>query len=184
LKPKVLLIGASTGGPLLIKELLLSLTSLNYTIVIAQHMKEEVLPFYIDDLKGSVKFCVKSTPITSTFMGGDIIVCSKSTTVQKECNKFKFVTDTANQIYTPDINKLFNSFLPYANELDISIIILSGIGSDGVNGSKNLKQYSSKIIAQDEKDCAVYGMPKAMVEMGIVDEIRTIDEIKNYMREL
>ena len=147
-------------------------------------MKEEVLPFYIDDLKESLPFCIKATPTISNFRGGEVIVCSQSTILQKEYSTFKFVTNTDNQSYTPDINKLFNSFVPYANEFDISILILTGIGSDGIDGAYNLKKYRSKIIAQDKQNCAVYGMPKAAVEMGIVDKVQTLDEIKNYMKEL
>jgi len=65
----------------------------------------------------------------------------------------------------------------------MGIIILTGIGSDGANGAKNLKRYGCKIIAQDEKTSPVYGMPKAVVEMGITDEIKSFQEIKNYMKE-
>jgi len=176
-KNRLVFIGASTGGPSLIKELLLRLNPLKYTIVIAQHMKEEVIPFYIDDLKESLCVDVVSTPITTTLRQPQVIVCAKSSVVVKVGNNFKFETDTKNQFYTPDIDQLFNSFVPYAKEFDMSAIILTGIGCDGVEGAKNLKEQFCKVIAQDEKTSPVYGMPKYAYETGVADEVKSFDAI-------
>jgi len=177
LKPKLVFIGASTGGPSLIKELVLSLKSLSYTIVIAQHMKEEVIPFFIDDLKESASVRVVSTPITVTLNEAEVIVCSKSSKIIRDGSLFRFETDTSKQIYTPDINQLFNSFVPYADSFDMKAIILTGIGCDGVDGAKNLKQHFCKVVAQDEKSSPVYGMPKYAYETGVADEVKSFEEI-------
>jgi len=176
-KNKLVFIGASTGGPSLIKELLLQLNPLQYTIVIAQHMKEEVIPFYIDDLKESLLGDVVSTPLITTLRQPQIIVCAKSSIIEKVGDNFKFKIDTKNQYYTPDINQLFNSFVPYAKEFDMTAIILTGIGCDGVEGAKNLKKQFCKVIAQDEKTSPVYGMPKYAYETGVADEVKSFDEI-------
>ena len=183
MKPKIAFIGASTGGPTLIKELVLKLKSLSYTIVIAQHMKEEVIPFFIEDLKESASIKVISTPITVTLNEAEVIVCSKSSKIIKDGHLFRFKTDTTNQIYTPDINQLLNSFVPYASEFDIKVIILTGIGRDGVDGAKNLKDYSCKVIAQDENSSPVYGMPKYAYETGIADEVKSFQEIIKCLEE-
>lgn len=181
MKKKIVFIGASTGGPSLIKELLSSLKSLSYTIVIAQHMKEDVLPFFIDDLKNTTQFCVKQTPTVSTLNEAEIIVCSKSSKIIKDGDMFKFETDSSQQFYTPDINQLLNSFVSYADEFDITVIILTGIGCDGVDGAKNLKQFSCKVIAQDEISSPVYGMPKYAFETGVADEVKSFEDIKKSL---
>lgn len=184
MKHKILLLGASTGGPSQIKEILSQITSLSCTVIIIQHMKEEVLPLFIKDLKESTKVKVHTTPLKLTFSQPSIVVCSESSIINKDGNSFEIITDKVDQHYTPDINKLFNSFVNYADEFDISVIIMTGIGSDGVDGASKLKLKGAKIIAQDEKTSPVYGMPKAAFESGIVDVVKTFDEIKNYFRGL
>jgi len=184
LKKKVLLVGASTGGPSQIKELLSSISSLSCTVVIVQHMREEVLPFFIKDLQDSLHVKVQTTPLTTSFDEPSIIVCSESSTLKKNFGTFEIVTDKANQNYTPDINKLFNSFVAHASEFDMKVLIMTGIGRDGVDGATNLKSRGAKIIAQDEKTSPVFGMPKAAIESGIVDEVKSLDEIKNCFRSL
>ena len=50
-------------------------------------------------------------------------------------------------------------------------VILTGMGSDGALGLRLLKRHSCFVIAQDESSCVVYGMPKAAVDAGVVDEV-------------
>jgi len=184
LKKKVLLVGASTGGPSQIKELLASISSLSCTVVIVQHMREEVLPFFIKDLKDSLNVKVQTTPLTTSFTEPSIIVCSQSSILEKNYGTFNITTNKTNQNYTPDINKLFNSFVAYADEFEIKVLIMTGIGRDGVDGAKNLKHKGAKITVQDENSSPVFGMPKAAIESGIVDEIRSLDEIKECFKGL
>ena len=184
MKKKILLVGASTGGPSQIKEILSHIISLSCTIVIVQHMREEVLPFFIKDLSESLKFKVQTTPVSTSFNEPSIIVCSESSILSKKFGTYEIIADKSNQNYTPDINKLFNSFVAHADEFEIKVLIMTGIGRDGVDGAKNLKDKGAKIVAQDENSCPVYGMPKAAFESGIVDEIKTLDEIKECFRGL
>jgi chemotaxis response regulator CheB len=147
-------------------------------------MKEEVLPFFIKDLGDSLKFKVQTTPLKIFFDEPSVIVCSESSVFKKNHGIYEIVTDKTNQNYTPDINKLFNSFVDYTDEFDIEVLIMTGIGRDGVDGATNLKSKGANIIAQDEKSCPVYGMPKAAVESGIVDKIKTLSEMKECFRRL
>ncbi len=184
MKKKVLLVGASTGGPSQIKELLSSISSLTCSVVIVQHMREEVLPFFIKDLQDSLHIKVQTTPVSTSFDEPSIIVCSESSVLKKNFGTFEIVTDKTNQSYTPDINKLFNSFVAHASEFEMKVLIMTGIGRDGVEGAINLKNQGAKVIAQDEKSSPVFGMPKAAIESGIVDEVKTLDEIKECFRAL
>ena len=83
-----------------------------------------------------------------------------------------------------DINKLFSSFAPFVHDFDISVLIMTGIGADGVDGAKELKAKGAKIYAQDEKSSPVYGMPRVAIESGIVDKVKSLDEIKECFRRL
>ncbi len=184
MKQKILLVGASTGGPSQIKELLSSIKSLSSTIIIAQHMREEILNFFIKDIKETSAFKVQSTPLTTTFDTPSIIICANSCKVEKNSYGYKFSKDTSNQMFTPDINKLFSSFVDFTDELNISALIMTGIGRDGVDGAVKLKTKGVKIYAQDELSSPVFGMPKAAIESGIVDDVKSLNELKNYFKEL
>ena len=184
MKKKVILVAASTGGPSQIKEMLHSIKILPCSIVVVQHMQEDILPFFIKDLKDSLAHKVHSTPVDFVFEQPSIIVCSKSSVLKKTAKHYNIVTDTSNQIYTPDINKIFNSFLAHANDFDIKIIIMTGIGDDGVNGAIALKKLGAKVIAEDEKSCPVFGMPRVAIEKNIVDEVKSFSELVECFRDL
>lgn len=184
MKHKVLLVGASTGGPAQIKEILSSITSLSCTVIIAQHMREEILPFFINDLKESLSIKVLSTPLKTNLDEPSVIICAQTCVLQETASGYEIVNDAKNQHYTPDINKLFNSFVNFSSDFDLRVLIMTGIGSDGVDGAKNLKSHGAKVFAQNEKSSPVYGMPRVAIESGIVDEIQTFDEIKECFRSL
>jgi len=184
LKKKVILVGASTGGPSQIKEMLCAITHLPCTIIIVQHMQEDILPFFIKDLKDSLEHKVFSTPTENIFDEPSVIVCSQSSVLKKSAKHYNIIADSQNQVYTPDINKLFNSFVFYAEDFDIKIIIMTGIGNDGVDGAIKLKAKGAKVIAQDEKSSPVYGMPRVAVESGIVNEVKSIGELIECFRSL
>jgi len=184
LKRKVILLGASTGGPSQIKEMLSAIKTLSCSIVIVQHMQEDILPFFIKDLQESLPHKVHSTPAEFLFEEPSIIICSGSSVLKKSAKHYNIVADAQGQVYTPDINKLFNSFVPYAHDFNISIIIMTGIGEDGVAGAVELKKLGAKVITEDEKSCPVYGMPRVAVEKGIVDKVQTIEELIKYFKDL
>ena len=56
-------------------------------------------------------------------------------------------------------------------------VMLTGMGNDGLEGAKVLKKEGGRLLAQSEASCVVYGMPKAVVDAGIVDEIIDIENM-------
>ena len=184
MRKKILLIGASTGGPSQIKELLQTIQSLSSTIIIMQHMREEILPFFIKDLKESLSINVQSTPLFTDFSKPSIIICKESSVIHKKGAMYEISAESQGQCYTPDINKFLNTFVPYVNDFDTNVLIMTGIGDDGVSGAQKLKEKGAKVFAQDESSSPVYGMPKAAFERGIVDKVKSFDEIKEYFRGL
>ena len=184
MKKKIVLVGASTGGPTLIKKLICSLESLSCTVVVAQHMKEEILPSFIRELQASATVNVYKTPHSLDFESPSVYVCAESSVFVKDAFEYKLQTDKKNQKFTPDINKLFNSFCGYEQEFEIVVVIMTGMGSDGVLGAKNLRNLGVKIIAQDEESSPLYGMPKVAYEAKIVDEVKSFSEIQNFFKGL
>jgi len=56
-------------------------------------------------------------------------------------------------------------------------VLLTGLGSDGADGLKAIKEAGGSTIAEDESTCVVFGMPKVAIEMGCVDEIVPLPQI-------
>ena len=70
-------------------------------------------------------------------------------------------------------------FLSVADEFggNVLCVILTGMGRDGTDGAVALRRKGAYVIAESQKTCVVYGMPKAAVEAGIVDEVLPLNEI-------
>ena len=70
---------------------------------------------------------------------------------------------------------MFDSAAPFGR--DLVSVIMTGMGSDGCEGMKKIKANGGYSIAQDESSCVVYGMPKAVVDAGLADEVKPLTKI-------
>lgn len=87
--------------------------------------------------------------------------------------------------HRPSVDMLFESLIPYS-ELIRHTVIMTGMGSDGAQGMKNLKDAAGSVtaIAESEETCIVYGMPRAAVELGAVDYMLRLDHIPDKIIDL
>jgi len=83
----------------------------------------------------------------------------------------------------PAVDVLFNSAVTQAGA-DFVGVILTGMGRDGAEGMRRLKQKGASTIAQDEESCVVFGMPKAAIDLGVVDHIVPLKKIPQVLIEL
>ena len=144
-------------------------------------MREEVLPSFIKELKGSINLPIISTPTPLNFYEPSIVICASSVVLTKKGMSYFLQKESKNQNFTPDIDKLLHSFSPYAESFDIEVLIMTGMGSDGVEGAKLLKGQGAKVFAQDEKSSPLYGMPRVAKESGVAETIYSFEEIKSYL---
>ena len=56
-------------------------------------------------------------------------------------------------------------------------VILTGMGTDGTEGCREIKNFSGTVIAESEKSCIIYGMPKSVVNAGLADEVVDIEDM-------
>ena len=81
----------------------------------------------------------------------------------------------------PSINVLLNSLLNTGFN-NVTCVIMTGMGRDGSEGITEIKRKTNgHIIAQDEKSCVVFGMPRAAIQTGVVDEVVSLNEISNVI---
>jgi two-component system, chemotaxis family, protein-glutamate methylesterase/glutaminase len=76
----------------------------------------------------------------------------------------------------PAVDVLFKSTAKYAGANAIGAI-LTGMGSDGAEGLLEMKKAGASTIAQDEKSCVVFGMPKEAIKLGAVDKVVSIEQV-------
>ena len=77
--------------------------------------------------------------------------------------------------HRPAVNVLFDSVAQFKQ--DLVSVIMTGMGCDGCEGMKKIKANGGYCIAQNEDSCVVYGMPKAVVDLGLADEIKPLQAI-------
>lgn len=158
---KIVLIGASTGGPGQIQKIISSLPLLNNTsIVIAQHMVVGFLSSFASRLHKISDNTIQIIENNDIFESAKIYVAKGKTKLNIEGHKLQFTQVMPNENeYNPDINILFNSFSPLCKEVDVLTIILTGIGDDGVQASKILVENGSRFLTETSESAIVDGMP-------------------------
>lgn len=87
------------------------------------------------------------------------------------------ITDSEpGQNYKPCVDVTFSSVAKSYPGSTLAVV-LTGMGADGREGAKLIKQSGSKIWAQDEASCVVYGMPAAIVDAGLADQVLPLDDV-------
>lgn len=157
---KIVLIGASTGGPGQIQKIIISLPELkNTTVIIAQHMVNGFIPSFMNRLKEHTKNSVSMAEDKKTLFSGYIYLCDGHTKVTKSNSAlvFSHVPSRENS-YNPNINILFHALVPFAKNIEIMGVILTGIGDDGVDGCKELSLSGCTCLTETEQSAIVDGM--------------------------
>ncbi len=182
---RIVLIGASTGGPAQIEMILRALpTSFNGAVVIAQHMGADFIPSFAKRLNDKVAMPVSLLLEGSQLEAGAVYIANGKVEISRVgsaliCTKTLSVIDR----YNPDIDLLFHAFVPFAKQCNILAIILTGIGEDGVAGCSALGQEGATCIAEHESSAVVYGMPLHAKERVARIRVESLEEIIASIKE-
>lgn len=84
--------------------------------------------------------------------------------------------------YKPSVDVTFGSAAKVFNN-KVLAVVLTGMGADGREGARMLKEAGSQVWAQDEASCVIYGMPMAIVKAGLADFVYSLDDIAGYLVE-
>ena len=187
----LVVIGVSTGGPNALNQLMSKMPKqLGCPILIVQHMP----PFFTASLASFLSkksgLMVKEAEPGETIRPDCIYIApgGKHMVLEKQPAaggyRLSMNEDPPVNSCRPAVDVLFNSVAEQFSGSILSII-LTGMGEDGTEGVARLKRtpncYS---IAQDEASCVVYGMPRAAVERGVIDEVLPLDQIASRVSEL
>jgi len=182
---KLVLIGASTGGPGQIEKIVNSLPLLNNTsIIIAQHMAVGFMPSFAKRLQEKNLNSIAVAQDKEYLRDGKIYLCCGATAISKNSSGFIFSQKKSPiNAFNPDINTLFNSFIPYNKDFEILSVILTGIGHDGIEACKMLSENGSFCLTESQSSAIVDGMPsRARREVKNI-KVLDISEIVNTIKE-
>lgn len=175
---KVVAIGASTGGPNLIKEIISQIPSLNNTaIIIIQHIMEDFAASFADWLSGYSAIPVQLAQNKSR-LSPQIFICpggKKSLQLQMD-RTLALVPTPSHLHHTPNIDILFSSVAKYFAKNSMGII-LSGMGNDGAQGLLQMRQNGAYTICQRPDTCIVDSMPVSAQKLGACKRSLTPCEI-------
>ena len=182
----VLAIGTSTGGPVALQTILTKLPrNFKLPIVLVQHMPGTFTKAFAERLNGNCQISVKEAEDGDVLKAGCAYLAPGGKQMMVGPNgKIKIVDGSEALNYKPSVDITFASLSKsYSNK--VLAIILTGMGADGRDGSRMLKEKGSEIWAQDEASCVVYGMPQAVAKAGIATESIPLDEVsKRILVEL
>jgi two-component system chemotaxis response regulator CheB len=176
---QVVLIGASTGGTEAVKHVLTRLPDGLPGICIVQHIPSGFSKAFADRLNDCCAFEVREAAQNDRLRPGLALIAPGDYHMKLKVEGGQYVVHLEQGLplhYTrPAVDVLFQSAV-CAGRNAISVL-LTGMGSDGAQGMSALKSAGAHTIAQDEETCVVYGMPRAAVQLGVVDEILPLDRI-------
>ncbi|WP_207261015.1 chemotaxis response regulator protein-glutamate methylesterase [Desulfovibrio sp. Huiquan2017] len=177
----VVAIGVSTGGPPVVQKILSSLPAdFPAGIVIAQHMPAAFTGPFAARLDSVSQISVKEAESGDVLRPGHAFVAPGGRHIildQKVSRIDVVVTDEPRDaLYKPSVNVLIGSVAKAVGRRGLGVI-LTGMGSDGCEGIRALKGKGGRALAQSDSTCVVYGMPKAVVEENLVDEIVDLDDM-------
>jgi len=178
-KGKVVLIGASTGGPSALLEVLSGLPKdFPVPVAIVQHMPDgPFIKSLAERLDSMSQIRVKEAHVNNLLESGLALLAPGGfhMLIEKK-GVVKFSRGPLINGVRPSVDVMMNSAVSVYGENTIGVI-LTGMGKDGAEAMALIKKKGGCTIVEDESSCVVYGMPKAVVDMGNADVVASLSDI-------
>lgn len=174
---------ASTGGPAAVCEILRKLPKdFLAPVLLVQHITSEFSQSFVDWLGGNISLPVRLAEHDEFTLPGTVYVAPPDYHMYWENRRILLRKGERECWQRPSGNVLFRSMA--ASGLPCIGVILTGLGEDGAQGLLALRESGAHTIAQSRQSCVVYGMPKAAVRLGAVDEEIGLERIGPRLLEL
>jgi two-component system chemotaxis response regulator CheB len=185
---KVVVIGASTGGPSALMEVISRMPeTTELAILIAQHMPEKFTRTFAERLDRRSKIAVREAEHDEPIRAGEVLLCPGMRCLEIVGSGDRLHTRVVHPAlkdrYYPSADRLFASAAKACPKKTIGVI-LTGMADDGTAGALELKKAGGHIIAESEATAVVYGMPRAAVEAGAVHRQLPLDAIAGALLEM
>ena len=180
---RVVTIGASTGGPQALHKILAQLPS-NFPVpvICTQHISEGFLQGLVDWLAAECKLKVKIAQVGEPPLPGTVYFAPERSHLELNAQgKFAYSTSsTPVDGHCPSVTVTFKSVANFYRHATAGIL-LTGMGRDGAAGMSAIASAGGMTIAQDEKSCIVFGMPKEAIALGAVKQVLPVQDIAAFL---
>jgi two-component system response regulator WspF len=178
-------IGSSAGGPAALETLLKALPE-NFpaAIVLVQHVDQVFAAGMADWLSSESRLPVRLARDGEPPQPGTVLLAGTNHHIRLQKNgTLAYTAEPVNEIYRPSIDVFFESVARFWNG-DTVGVLLTGMGRDGAQGLKMMRQQGWLTIAQDQQSSAVYGMPKAAAAIDAAVEIHPLERIAPRLTDI
>ena len=177
---RLVVIGSSTGGPQALQTVITGLSEcFPCPVIVVQHMPAGFTGALAARLDGISKVRVREAQDGNVLEAGCVYIAPGNyhLRVLHDAGTRRIALSDEPPVgnHRPAVNVMYDSVAPLGK--DVVAVILTGMGSDGRDGMRKIKENGGYCIAQDEATCVVYGMPKSVIEAGLADEICPLPQI-------
>jgi two-component system chemotaxis response regulator CheB len=181
--PRLCVIAISTGGPAALSELVPALSpDLRVAVIIVQHMPGGFTGPFAERLDAMSRIVVREARAGERPMPGTVLIAPGDRHLE---------LDDRGQVTLTD-GPLVNGCRPAADVTMLSVartygrralaIVMTGMGRDGAAGALAIKRADGKTLAQDQATSVIFGMPRAAIDAGAIDEIAALGDIATWLR--
>ncbi len=176
----VVAIGASTGGTEALRTILTAMPEDAPGIVIVQHMPERFTAAFAQRLDQTCRIEVKEAAPGDRVVRGRALIAPGNRHLVLRRAGTSYEVDLAGgprvSRHRPSVDVLFRSVAQTVGPHAMGVI-LTGMGDDGAAGLLEMKRAGASTLAQDERTCVVFGMPKEAIERGAVDRVLPLSSV-------
>jgi two-component system chemotaxis response regulator CheB len=174
-RKKIVVIGASTGGPRALATILPALApGLAAAVLIVQHMSAVFVPSFADRLKWECFLDVSVAREGEDLTPGRVVIapggCHTLIELTDNVRRIRLSKKASSHTIAPSVDYAMESAGAAYGE-DAVGVLLTGIGRDGARGMQAIKERGGSTVAEDPSTCLVFGMPKAAIDLGCVDQV-------------
>lgn len=185
-KVKIIAIGASTGGPIALSEILKHLPqNFSLPILVIQHMPENFTKAFAERLNSQCQVRVVHADDGMTIENGVVYLAPGGHQMmisQKDGRRIKVLKGDDRLLYKPSVDVTLTSAANVWGE-GLLTLILTGMGNDGCEGSRIVKQKGGVVWSQDEASSIIYGMPMAVAKEKLTDRVISLTEIPGQLKK-
>ena len=179
-RTRIVVIGSSTGGPQALQTVITGLSEhFPCPVVVVQHMPAGFTNALAGRLDGVSQVNVREARDGELLEPGCVYIAPGSYHLrilhESGVRRIALSDEPPVGNHRPAVNVMYDSVAHLGK--DVVAVILTGMGNDGREGMRKIKENGGYCIAQDEATCVVYGMPKSVIDAGLADEICPLPQI-------
>lgn len=177
---RIVVVGSSTGGTEALKVFLTALPAQMPPIFITQHMPESFTQSFAARLDSLCALSVSEAEHHAAILSGHVYLAPGHShlSLERSGTGYRIVLSKTAPVnrHRPSVEVLFLSAAQVLGAKAIGVM-LTGMGKDGATAMLAMKRAGAYNLAQDEASCVVFGMPRAAIELGAVDEIVSLSNM-------